>query len=65
MQYNWDVNKMPIKNGGRRKTKRYELIVSRLLDDMLYRIGIKNAGITESKIPSTLKNISMKKQNIK
>ena len=27
---------------------------------MLYRIGIKNAGITESKIPSTLKNISMK-----
>ena len=30
---------MPIKNGGRRKTKRYELIVSRLLDDMLFVFG--------------------------
>jgi hypothetical protein len=35
-------------------------ICNKCAGNMLYRIGIKNAGITESKIPSTLKNISMK-----
>lgn len=35
-------------------------ICNKCAGNLLYRIGIKNAGITESKIPSTLKVISMK-----
>ena len=35
-------------------------ICNKCAGNMLYRIGIKNAGITESKITSTLKNMSMK-----